>query len=161
MLNARTALIVIGSIACGLAAGVVLVLNPTKRDPFLFLSGKRVHRTGTLGPGSWGPKDIRIYTWEQDWKSVAAQAKLEMPKWGMTEIKSVGGVSWGHNLVKCGPCGTGSDLFVDVFPGRANTLGSSQPLTDKNPKWVTVMVAADAEDNWLTILRYTVFPIPE
>lgn len=163
--RARTATIVILGATSLIAGAALMAFSPIRRDPFRFLEGRPLVHTAIQGPGSWGPQEYRFYSWKEDWQVVAARVRTEMPTWGMKELSKKPdwpeGVTWVHKIIDGGLSGSGSDLTVEVVPGRANRPSMRTPMTNKDPSWVTVVVVADAEDNLLNIIRYTIAPIPD
>ena len=152
-----------------IALGTVVVaswcaIHPRTRDPYPFLKGHRVREVAVQGPGSWGPQELRTYSWKQPWRSVVAAARRDLPAFGLSERPDDPhreDVVWTGKLIDGGLCGFGTDKSVTIVPGRSGPLRYSEPLSDEDPDWVTVLVQSDIDDNWITILRYTFFSMGE
>jgi hypothetical protein len=140
-------------------------MRPRIHDPYEFLNGHRVAHSGVIGPGSWGPRQIRTYTWRQPWKEVANEARGELIELGLKQMPSrdpkLPYIVWMDNPVDGGPCGIGADASVSIEQGRSLPLAWRNDSTDNDPEWVTVSISSALEDNWVNVLRYTFFPIPE
>lgn len=149
----------------GLAIGGWVITHPNTRDPYKFLGNRSPLSSGAIGPGSFVAKDVRVYTWKQPWREVAARARKEFAG---TEIKEVPSepesppaAYWALGEFDAGPCGTGSDLDVFISPGKALPLTMFGDYTDYDPEWSTVIITSDLPNNWVSVVRYTLFPIPE
>jgi hypothetical protein len=154
------------TISSGLLIGGWALLHPRRHDPFPFLAGHDLVAVAVVPPGTWGPKEARLYSWREPWTSVAMKARHELPVFGLKERtrkkRDLVGATWmGGHISGNGLEGVDAELGVEVLPGRARELHSTGKLSDGDPKWVTVIVVSDLEDNWINILRYTTFPIPE
>jgi hypothetical protein len=115
-------------------------------------------------PGSWPATELRVYTWKERWSSVAERARKELPSYRLSEhvpVPEDGCARWSAELIDGGPCGKRSELEVFIMKGRAHPLRQTEPMTDKDPAWVTVLVASWLDENWVTMLRHTFFSMPE
>ncbi|MBV6458378.1 MAG: hypothetical protein HONBIEJF_01505 [Fimbriimonadaceae bacterium] len=46
-----------------------MLINPRNKDRYLFLKDHPIVDVAVTGPGSWGPSEIRTYSWKGSWKS--------------------------------------------------------------------------------------------
>lgn len=147
------------------ATGVVLAtgwlaLHPRHRDPYLFLQGHGLVDVGVVGPGSFGPKEFRLYSWRQPYGEVIAQAKIELPKHGLKlhrDNRKDGSAEWTSAIIDGGLCGESSDLWVTISPGHELSLKGTTDPKDYVPEWTTVTVSSSLDESWLNVVRYTLF----
>lgn len=152
--------LVLGSLAA-IGLGAWYLLRSHAFDPYRFLSGKSPVDVTILPPGSWAPAEARTYTWRANWLQVCAQARSELPRFGLAEEPispwAFAMSRWMGEKIDGGPCGIGTDKSVLIARGRASPPPLTMALTDDDPNWVTVMATTDLEDNWINIVRYTFF----
>lgn len=133
------------------------------RDQYPFLDGHGTTEVGVVGPGSWPASETRVYTWKQPWTEVAQRADADLIRAGLDPRKPPKNPKdrrdWSSELINGGLCGTSASTWVVVSKGRANPLRSNGHLTDGDPEWVTVMVSADIDENWINVIRYTFFSL--
>lgn len=140
--------------------GTWYLLRSHASDPYRFLAARPLTDVSVQGPGSWGPKEWRTYSWKEDWRLVSAQANRELPAFGLNkEPKSryiPDSELWMGEKFDGGLCGIGTDHSVLIVRGRAQPI-TARTMTDGDPEWVTVVVSSDLEDNWVNVVRYTFF----
>lgn len=145
------------------AAIIVWAALTHGRDDYPFLDGHGTTDVGVLGPGSWGAKEIRVYSWQQSWTEVSQKADGDLIRAGLDRRNPPKNTNdrrdWSTELIDGGPCGKGASTWVVVSKGRANPLRSNGNLTDGDPEWVTVMISADLDENWINVIRYTFFSL--
>ena len=143
-----------------LAAGWI-ALHPRHHDPYPFLQSHDLVDVGVRGPGSFGPAEIRLYSWQQPYREVIAQAKAELPKFGLKLRKFKNDTSdsanWTGDLIDGGPCGVGSDLWITISPGHQTSLASMMKTTDKSQDWTTVTISSSLDESWFNVVRYSLF----
>ena len=136
------------------------LLHPQAVDPYPFLANHRPIDVSVLPPGTWGPRELRTYTWKQPWQTVASTARHDLPAFNLIEHKrrkkQGPGATWmSKETYGNGLEGTSADLILEIDPGRSQQKGSNAPFPDNDPAWVTVTVISTLVDNWITVLRYT------
>lgn len=140
--------------------GTWFLLRSHAFDPYLFLAGRSPTDVTVQGPGSWGPKEWRTYSWKEDWRQVSAQASRELPTLGLNKEPKSRYIPdsdlWMGAKTDGGLCGIGTDHSVLIVRGRAQPI-TAHSMTDGDLAWVTVVVSSDLEDNWVNIVRYTFF----
>jgi len=141
------------------------LVHPRARDPYPFLEGHDLVDTGVIGPGTNGPKEIRVYSWKESWQSVATRARRDMHDFGLSEEPRRKGAEdaavWlGGSIFRSGLEGTNAELIVEVMKGRHHELRESKPVSDEDLEWVTVEVASHIDESWANVVRYTFFPVP-
>jgi hypothetical protein len=145
--------------AFALAAGW-LAMHPRHHDPYLFLQGHGLVDVGVIGPGSFGPKEIRLYSWRQPYGEVIAQAKIELAKHGLKlhrDDRNDGSAEWTGEIIDGGLCGESSDLWITISPGHEASLTATRNPNDYIPDWTTVTVSSSLDESWLNVVRYTFF----
>jgi hypothetical protein len=165
MKRGKVVLLSIGLVLVSLATVGWALVRRHSIDPYDFLRGRGVAHVGVIGPGSFAAKEIRTYTWRQPWAELVKEARPEMNRLKMEETLSTKAadkyVLWQAGLVHCGPCGASADVSIYALPGRALPLRQFGPQTDRDPEWVTVIVSSTLDENWINVIRYTFFSIPE
>jgi hypothetical protein len=130
-------------------------------DAYPFLKGHGITEVGVVPPGSWGPKELRAYSWKQPWTEVAEMGRADLEHCGLESRRPAKGardqLEWSSKLFDGGPCGTDASTWVTIAKGRARHLRSAWPLTDGDPAWVTVLVDVDLEHTWINVIRYNLF----
>ncbi len=141
------------------------IAHPSRRDPYPFLTGHRPVATKFSGPGSFGPKEVRVYTWNESWQEVLISARRDMAAFGLSEERRSKGQSehtfLGGRVYRSGLEGTNADLMISVLPGRNHELRLSKPMSDDDPRWVTVLVQESLDESWSNVIRYSLYPIPD
>lgn len=138
-----------------------LATHPRHHDPFPFLQNQSLLDVKVVGPGSFGPKEVRLYSWRQPQSEVIALAKAELPKFGLKQLASKNqksdSVDWTAEVVDGGLCGLSSDTWVTILPGHSTSLTSERDPKDYIPEWTTVVVSSSLDESWLNVVRYTLF----
>jgi len=150
--------------AAVLYTGAWVLLHPRTRDPFSILVNHAPVDVGVVGPGSFGPKEVRTYSWRQPWRSVVKEARRDLPARGLKERRPWQGAGpgsyWlGGHIESNQLEGTDAELEVDIEPGRTTAPVTMRSGPDGDSDWVTVTVIADLDDNWINMVRYTCFPM--
>ena len=133
-----------------------LLLFPQVPDPYRFLERQSVADWQLVGSGSWPATESRVYTWQAFRSDVVKQAKHELISAGLKERPDnpePESVSYTTELIDGGPCGKNANIIIDFHQGRFDPAYATSGLTDKDPKWVTVVVSTWLDDTWITSFR--------
>ena len=140
--------------------GAWAILHPQTVDPYPFLTNHQPADVSVLPPGTWGPREVRTYTWQETWQTIANRARHELPAFRLTQHRrrknQAPGATWmSKETYGNGLEGISADVVIEIDPGRSQPKGSNASLPDNDPNWVTVTVISTLYDNWITVLRYT------
>ena len=158
--RAKKRIIVFFSVTGGVLAASWLALHPRHHDPYPFLQDHGLVDVGVVGPGSFGPKEIRFYSWHQPYGEVIAQAKTDLPKFGLKlhrDDRKDGSAEWTSEIIDGGPCGESSDLWITISPGHQLSLRGTTNPKDYIPEWTTVTISSSLDESWFNVVRYTLF----
>ena len=140
-----------------------IVTHPRHHDPYPFLKDQPLLDVAVRGPGSFGPKEFRLYSWHEPFERVKLAAKTDLPHYGLKRRKFKNDKSknadWSGDIVDGGPCGVSSDIWITISPGNNPSIQGLMKKSDDNPEWTTVVVSSDLDESWVNVLRYTFFSL--